>query len=209
MDLTPNALSQADRYKLMIGSIVPRPIALVSTRSPGGASNVAPFSFFAGVGSNPMMLLFCPANTPQGQEKDSLRNAKPQSEGGRGEFAVNIVPAAIAQKMALAAEPLPYETSEFDLSGFTEAPCKVIAAPRVKESPVTFECITKQVIRTNPGAPGGGNIVIGEVVHIWMLDGLVNDRFHVDPNQLDAVGRMGGLSYCYTRDRFELPMGRG
>src|SRR5580765_603384 len=89
MDLDPLALSQADRYKLLIGCIVPRPIAFVSTVSPSGRLNLAPFSFFNGVGSDPMTLLFCPANKPDGSEKDTLRNCKPVSEGGTGQFVVN------------------------------------------------------------------------------------------------------------------------
>jgi flavin reductase (DIM6/NTAB) family NADH-FMN oxidoreductase RutF len=78
----------------------------------------------------------------------------------------------------------------------------------VAESLLAFECETLQVIRTNPGAPSGGNVVLGTVVAIHVAEGLVDERHRVDPAGLDAVGRMGGLSYCLTRDRFELPMGR-
>jgi flavin reductase (DIM6/NTAB) family NADH-FMN oxidoreductase RutF len=214
MDFNPENLSQADRYKLMIGAIVPRPIAWVSTVSPNGRTNLAPFSFFCGVGSDPMTLLFCPANKPDGTEKDSLRNAKPIADGGTGEFVVNIVSDALKEPMAWCATALPYGESEFDMpevrrADITMAPSRVVAPPRVAQSPVSFECRTMQVVRTNPGASAGGNIVIGRVVHIHAADGLVNERHHVDPTILDAVGRMGGLSYCHTRDRFDLPMGRG
>lgn len=208
MDLDPASLAPADRYKLLIGCIVPRPIALVSTVSPSGAPNLAPFSFFNGAGSDPMALLFCPANKPDGTEKDSLRNAKPVEEGGTGEFVVNLATEAYAARMAGAAEPLPYGESEFDLVGLTPAPCVRVRPPRVAESPVAFECRTLQVIRLNPGKTGGGNIVIGQVVHIHLADGLINERFHVDPERLAAIGRMGGLGYCRTRDRFQMPMGR-
>jgi len=88
--LNPDELEIAERYKLLIGTIGPRPIAVVSTISVDGKPNLAPFSFFAGVGSNPMTLLFCPANDADGNEKDSLRNAKPASEGGTGQFAVSV-----------------------------------------------------------------------------------------------------------------------
>lgn len=215
MDFKPKSLSIENRYKLLIGSIVPRPIAFVSTVAPAGAGlvggrayNLAPFSFFAGVGSNPMTLLFCPANKPDGGEKDSLRNAKPVSEGGTGEFVVNIVPHAIARRMAACAEELAYGVSEFELSGLTPVGSSVVKPPRVAECPIAFECRTVQVIRTNPGQPAGGNIVIGEVVHIHADDAVVNDRFHVDPALLDAVGRMGGRTYCTTRERFDIPWGR-
>jgi flavin reductase (DIM6/NTAB) family NADH-FMN oxidoreductase RutF len=110
--------------------------------------------------------------------------------------------------MALAAEPLPHGESEFDLTGLAAAPSSVVGPPRVAASPVSFECVTRQVIRTNPGAASGGNIVIGEVVHVHVDDAAINERLHLDPAVLDLVGRMGGLSYCRTRDRFDLRMGR-
>jgi flavin reductase (DIM6/NTAB) family NADH-FMN oxidoreductase RutF len=208
MHIDPAALSIADRYKLMIGCIIPRPIAFVSTIAPDGRPNLAPFSFFSGVGSNPMTLLFCPANKEDGTEKDSLRNAKPAAEGGVGEFVVNIVSEAFERAMAACAEPLGYGESEFDLSGLTPVASTVVRPPRVAESPVSFECRTVQVIRTNPGAPSGGNIVIGQVVHVHARDGVLNQRLHADPDQIRAIGRMGGLGYCRTRERFEMPMGR-
>jgi flavin reductase (DIM6/NTAB) family NADH-FMN oxidoreductase RutF len=208
MELSPAAVTQPDRYKILIGAIVPRPIAFVSTNSPEGQLNLAPFSFFNGVGSNPMTLLFCPANKPDGSEKDSLRNAKPVSEGGTGEFVVNVAIDAFARQVAACAEPLPYGESEFDLSGLTTAPSRTVKPPRVAESPISFECRTVQVIRTNPGQVAGGNIVIGEVVHIWVRDDLINERFHIDQGKLDAIGRMGGIEYTRTRDRFKLPQGK-
>lgn len=208
MELDPAALPPSDRYKLLIGCIVPRPIAFVSTLSPDGRPNLAPFSFFNGVGSDPMTLLFCPANNADGGEKDSLRNAKPRSEGGTGEFVVNIAVEAYERAVAACAEPLPYGHSEFDLAGLSTAPSIKVSPPRVALSPVAFECRTTQVVRTNPGRPAGGNIVIGEIVHVFVRDDLFNDRFHTDPARLAAIGRMGGLGYCRTRDRFEMPMGR-
>jgi flavin reductase (DIM6/NTAB) family NADH-FMN oxidoreductase RutF len=208
VELDPATLSQPDRYKLLIGSVVPRPIAFVSTCSVDGRTNLAPYSFFNGVGSDPLMLLFCPANKADGTEKDSLRNAKPVAEGGTGEFVVNVATEAYFDRMVATAEPLPPDESEFDFVGLTPAPGTRVKAPRVLESPVSFECRTWQVIRTNPGARAGGNIVLGEVVWIHIRDDLVNQRFHVDPAGLAAVGRMGGIAYALTRDRVELPAGR-
>jgi flavin reductase (DIM6/NTAB) family NADH-FMN oxidoreductase RutF len=208
MDLDPLALAPAERYKLLIGCIVPRPIAFVSTVSPDGRTNLAPFSFFNGIGSDPMALLFCPANRPDGSEKDSLRNAKPADEGGVGEFVVNLANERYARQVAAAAEPLPYGESEFDLTGLTPVPSVKVRPPRAAESPVAFECRTMRVVRMNPGVAAAGNIVIGQVMHIHLADGLVTERHHVDPDRLAAIGRMGGLTYCRTRDRFQLPMGR-
>ncbi len=208
MDIDPASLEVAERYKLLIGAVVPRPIALVSTVSPDGKhTNLAPFSFFTAVGSNPMTLMFCPANNADGSEKDSLRNAKPREEGGTGQFVVNIVSEAIAAQMAACAQELPYGESEFDLSNLTREPSKIVKPPRVKEALVSFECETTQVVRTNPGARAGGNVVFGRVVHVRVRDGVMNDRFHLDPAKLAAVGRMAGLGYCTTRERFELPWG--
>ena len=208
MEIAPENLTVAERYKLLIGSIVPRPIAFVSTISPAGEHNLAPFSFYNGVGSNPMTVVFCPGNDPDGSEKDTLRNCKPVAEGGTGEFVVNASVESYRRAVAAAAEALPHGESEFELVGLTPAASRVVAPPRVAESPVSFECRTLQVIRTNPGAPGGGNLVLGEVVFVHVRDELVNERMHVDPEALAAIGRMGGLGYCTTRDRFELPRGR-
>ncbi len=208
MDINPAEIDIASRYKLLIGCLVPRPIAVVSTISHGGIPNLAPFSFFNGVGSNPLTLLFCPANAADGSEKDTLRNCKPVAEGGTGEFVVNLAPLSIIRRVVAAAEPLPPDESEFDLSGLTAAPSTGVRPPRVLESPVSFECQTMQVVRTNPGEPSGGNIVIGRVVHVHVADEAINERFHIDPGVIDLVGRMGGASYCTTRDRFDVPVGR-
>jgi flavin reductase (DIM6/NTAB) family NADH-FMN oxidoreductase RutF len=207
MEIDPRRLAPVDRYKLLIGGIVPRPIALVSTLDGLGRANLAPFSFFAGVGSDPMTLLFCPANKADGSEKDSLRNAKPVSEGGLGEFVVSTVPERIATRMAACAEPLPFGESEFEYAGLTMAASVVVGPGRVAESPMSFECRTLGVIRTNPGVASAGNIVLGEVVHVHADDGVLSDRFHADFAKLASIGRMGGTGYCRTRERFEMPVG--
>jgi len=207
MDLSPDDLAPRDRYKLLIGCIVPRPIAFVSTISLDGRTNLAPFSFFNGVGSDPMTLLFCPANRVDGGEKDTLRNCKPRMEGGTGEFVVCAAVEGYAREVALAAEPLPFGESEFELTGLDTASSRRVRAPRVARSPWAFECQTLQVVRTNPGAPLGGNVVIGRVVHVHLDDALIDERLHVDPERLRAVGRMGGIGYVTTRDRYEMPLG--
>ncbi len=207
MEIDPAPLALPDRYKLLIGCIVPRPIAFVSTISPDGKPNLAPFSFFAGVAAEPMTLLFCPANKPDGTEKDTLRNVKPLDEGGTGEFVVNAAVEAYERKVGAAAEPLPYGESEFEHVHLTPAPSRVVKPPRVAESPVAFECRTLQVIRLAPGKPSGGNIVIGRVVHVYIRDDVIDERYRTDPAKLLAIGRMGGLGYTRTRDRFEMPMG--
>ncbi len=215
MLIDPESLTGPDRYKLLIGGIVPRPVAWVSTVSPTladgsvGRLNLAPFSFFNGVSSTPMLIMFCPANKPDGAEKDTLRNCKPLAEGGTGEFVINVVTEAHERQMARCAEPLPYGESEFEAFDLTPVASSKVRPPRVEGAPLAFECVTHQVLRFGQGVPGAGNMVIGRIVRVWAADGLVNERFHVDPAKLLTIGRMGGLEYCRTRERFEMPMGRG
>lgn len=208
MELDPNTLDASQRYRLMISGIVPRPIAFVSTINQEGVANLAPFSFFTGIGASPMRLLFCPANQSDGTEKDTLRNAKPVSEGGTGQFVVNVATEVYAREVAAAAEPLAYGESEFDLTGLSMAASQVVKPPRLAESPVAFECETSRVIRLGNSEPGGPNIVMGRVVHIFVRDDLIDGKCHLDPAGLAAIGRMGGQSYCKTSDRFEMPRGR-
>lgn len=208
MHIDVDQLPISDRYRLLIGCVVPRPIAFVTTVSPQGAPNLAPFSFFNAVGSDPMTLLFCPANRVDGTEKDTLRNAKPEAEGGTGEFVVNVATEELARQVAGAAEELEYGASELDLVGLTTAASQAVTPPRVAESPVAFECVTTQVIRTGGGAPLAGNVVLGRVVHVYIQDDLVDERLRTDPERLAAIGRMGGAGYVTTRDRFEMPRGR-
>ena len=154
------------------------------------------------------MLAFCPATDAKGSDKDTLRNVRSPEHGGTGEFVVNIVTEPIARQVAAAAEALPYGDSEFDLTGLTPIASSVVKPPRVAECPAALECVTRQVVETNPGVPSSGNLVLGEVVRVHATDGLLNERHHTDPEKLAAFGRMGGPGYCTTRDRFELPWGR-
>lgn len=154
-----------------------------------------------------MTLLFCPANREDGSEKDTLRNCKPVSEGGTGEFVVNVVASGYVRQAVACSEPLGHGESEFRAVGLTPVASRVVRPPRVAESPIAFECRTERVIRTNPGQPSGGNVVLGRVVHVHVRDDVADERLHIDPAKLDLVGRMGGRGYTRTRDRFELPMG--
>jgi len=203
-----DGLSSRERYRLLIGLVVPRPIGWIGTRAEDGRRNLAPYSFFNGIGSNPMSLLFCPSNKPDGSEKDSLRNAKRKEEGGTGDFVVNVATEDQIIRVVAASEPLDYGESEFELACLTPVASTIVKAPRVAESPVAFECVTRGVVRMNEGVAGGGNIVIGEVVCVHAEADLLNEKLHVDPARLKAVGRMGGLGYAFTRDRFDLPRGK-
>jgi flavin reductase (DIM6/NTAB) family NADH-FMN oxidoreductase RutF len=185
-------------YKLMVGLIVPRPVALVSTVDRDGVPNVAPFSFFCGVGSNPPSVLFCPSLRSSGDHrKDTLRNVEQT-----GEFVINVVSDAIAAASNQTAADVGPEVDEFELAGFTPIPSEVVKAPRVAESPAQMECKLSQIIFTRQ-APGGGVIVLGEIVR-FHINADLEENFRIDPAKLDAVGRMAGSTWVRTRERFDL-----
>jgi len=203
----PAELTVAERYKLLIGSVVPRPIAFVSTLDPAGRPNLAPFSFFNAIGSNPMLVQFCPANQPDGREKDSLRNAAPAAEGGTGEFVVNVTVEDYAVEAAVTAEPLPHGRSEWELAGLEPVASERVGPPRVTRAPIACECRTVEVLRFNPGEPAGTAMVIGRVVLAHVRADLIDDRMRVDQSALRAVARMGGTRWCRSRDQFDLRPG--
>jgi flavin reductase (DIM6/NTAB) family NADH-FMN oxidoreductase RutF len=209
MEIDPARLSPPERYRLLIGAVVPRPIAVVGTRSACGRFlNLAPFSFFSACGSEPMTLMFCPANRDDGSDKDTLRNCLPAVDGGSGEFTVSVATEPIVRQVVAAGEELPPDASEFALSGLTPVTGTVVRAPRVGESPIAFECRTRQVMRLAPGASSGANIVIGDVVHVHISEAVLDQAGKIDPAALQAVGRMGSLMYATTRHLMEIPFGR-
>ena len=202
LSLNPAECQIREIYKLMTGLIVPRPVALVSTMSRDGVANLAPFSFFSGVGANPPTVLFCPALRPvgspeKGERKDTLRNVEET-----GEFVINIVNEAIAEAANHTAAEVPFEEDEFALSGLTAIPSEVVRAPRVAESPAQMECKLLQVIYTGHEARSGV-IVLGQIVRFHVCENLIDD-FRIDPAGLDAMGRMAGNTWVRTRDRIEL-----
>ena len=202
LSFNPAECRQRQIYKLMTGIIVPRPVALVSTVSRGGVANLAPFSFFCGVGSAPPTVLFCPSlrpsDTPEaGQRKDTLRNVEET-----GDFVINVVSDEIAAAANASSAEVPFEVDEFVLSGLTPIPSEAVRPPRVAQSPAQMECKLLQVIYTGH-APASGVIVLGEVLRFHLREDLFED-FRVDPAALDAVGRMAGNTWVRTRDRIEL-----
>jgi flavin reductase (DIM6/NTAB) family NADH-FMN oxidoreductase RutF len=200
--IDPAAHSHRQIYKLMTGIIVPRPIALVSTVDGDGNANLAPFSFFAGVGAAPPTVLFCPAlraagDGNAGQRKDTLRNVEQNRE-----FVINVVSESMAPQANLTAAEVGPEIDEFSLSGLTPVASEGVRPPRVAESPAQMECRLLQVIYTG-NQPASGVVVLGEVVRFHIRQDIFDD-FRIDPAALDAVGRMAGNSWVRTRDRIEL-----
>lgn len=207
MELNPDELTGSQRYKLMIGGITPRPIAFVTSQSPHGLVNLAPFSFFNATGPSPMTLMFSPVTKSDGSQKDTLRNVALPDQGGIGEFVVNLAVEAYARQVSASAAELPFDDDELELVGLTAAPSVKIRPPRVAESPVAFECVTTQIIPMDPGRPASGNVVFGRVVHVFVRDDVIDERFWIDPEKVATIGRMGGHTYTRTRERFDLPNG--
>jgi flavin reductase (DIM6/NTAB) family NADH-FMN oxidoreductase RutF len=182
-------------YKLLIGSIVPRPIAFVSTISAEGGYNLAPFSFFNAICGEPPVVCFASGNRVP--SKDTLANVK-----ATGEFVVNIVSEEFAEQMNACSGDYPEGVDEFAVSGLTPVASDLVRPPRVLESHVNMECKVMQIVEVS-ARPRGGTLVIGEVIRFHIDDAIVND-FRIDPEKLRAVGRMGGNEYSRTRDRFEM-----
>jgi flavin reductase (DIM6/NTAB) family NADH-FMN oxidoreductase RutF len=197
--IDPQDQHYGEVYKLMVGAIVPRPIAFVSTLSPDGIRNLAPFSFFTGISANPPVICFCPmVRGSDGQHKDTLRNIEATRE-----FVVNVVSEDFAAQMNLCSAEFPPEVDEFEVSGLTPVPSDLVGPPRVRESRISMECRLLQVVHVSP-KPLGGSIVLGQVVRFHVDDALF-DNFRIDPDKLRAIGRMGGPTYTRTTDRFDMP----
>jgi flavin reductase (DIM6/NTAB) family NADH-FMN oxidoreductase RutF len=186
-------------YRHMIACILPRPIAWVSSLSAAGVPNLAPFSFFNGVCCNPPTLVFSVANKRDGSKKDTLRNIEATRE-----FVVNSVPFALAEPMNATAAEYGYEEDEFKLVGIAQTPSVKVKPPSVEASPVQLECVLDRVVAIGTGALAG-NLVIGRIVWMSILDAVLDERGGIDPRKLDAIGRMGGSGYARTTDLFELP----
>jgi flavin reductase (DIM6/NTAB) family NADH-FMN oxidoreductase RutF len=193
--LDPANTAPLNIYKLLVGTVVPRPIAFVSTITPDGVPNLAPFSFFTVASANPPVLCFTASfREPR---KDTLVNIRSTKE-----FVVNIVSEEIAAKMNVCSGEYPYGENEFTISGLTPVPSDLVAPPRVKESHVNMECKLLQTIEVS-NQPMGGTLILGEVVRFHIDDAIIDD-FRIDADKLAAVGRMAGNTYSRTADRFDL-----
>jgi len=198
----PREAGPQNVYKLLIGAVVPRPIAFVSTLSVEGIPNLAPFSFFTAIGANPPVVCFCPVRRAgPNPNKDTLRNIAQTRE-----FVVNVVSEEFAQQMNICSTEFPPDVDEFKASGLTPVPSDLVKPPRVAESHINMEC--KLYLTMEFGElPASGNLVIGEVLRFHVDDRIVDD-FKIDPDRLHAIGRMGGATYARTTDRFEMPRPR-
>ena len=188
-----------ETHKLMIGSIVPRPIAFVSTLSKDGLENLAPFSYFNGICSNPPSIMFCPARRGyDGKTKDTLNNIRDTEE-----FAVNIVSEDFAEQMVSTSTDFEPEVNEFEISGLTPEPCQKISPPKVAEAKISFECKLNKIIPVGNEGPGGGFVVIGTIV-LFHIDDDVYEDGYINLKKLRPIGRLAGNMYTRTTDKLEI-----
>ena len=204
MIVSPSELPHRELYAIILNSVAPRPIAWVSTISAAGRHNLAPFSFFNAVCIDPPLLAFAPGfrpsietNASRGEAKDTLRNIRETNE-----FVVNVVTYDLAEAMNLTSGEYDPSVDEFELAKLAQAPSRIVRPPRVAATPVSFECKLYQILEFSP-APTGSSLVIGEIVSIHVDEAHMKDG-KLDRDSLDLIGRMGGIQYTRTKQRFEM-----
>ncbi len=191
-DLTPQ-----DNYKLLIGGILPRPIAWVSSISLKGEINLAPFSFFTVASANPPILCFNPMYNQNSEAKDTLKNIREQ-----GEFVINTVSASQLEVMNKTCHSVEHNIDEFDYAGIKKVPSDFITPPRVSDAIVSFECRLNQIVDLGDETLSG-HLILGDVIAVHVADDAVYDG-KIDSDKLDAIARMSGADYSLTRERIQL-----
>lgn len=204
MIVKPSDMPHKDFYRLLITTVAPRPIGWVSTISREGVLNLAPFSFFNVLCPNPPILGFSPGvRTPELRKelgcpvKDTLQNVRET-----GEFVVNVVTYALAEAMNLTSGDYDASVDEFAVAGLTTRPSEMVRPPHVAESPVNFECKVYQIIDFGTESEGS-SLVMGQIVAVHMSESVLKNG-RVDGNLIDHVGRMGGMQYTRTTERFNI-----
>jgi flavin reductase (DIM6/NTAB) family NADH-FMN oxidoreductase RutF len=196
MQIDPQTAPQQSIYKLLIGCVVPRPIAWVSSLSEDGIPNLAPFSFFMAVCNDPPTLAFS-SGRRAGDKKDTVHNIEHTQD-----FVVNLVDDALAEQMNLTSGEYPPAVDEFALTGLTAAPSVKVKAPRVVEAPINLECRVVQIL---PVGHGPHSLVLGEIVRFHIRDELYNPTTgRIDMYKLHPVGRLAGELYTHVHDIFEM-----
>jgi flavin reductase (DIM6/NTAB) family NADH-FMN oxidoreductase RutF len=189
-DATENAF--ADNYKFLIGSILPRPIAVVSTLNEDGSNNLAPFSFFTGISAKPMIVAFAPLiRTSTGGKKDTVINIEREKE-----FVINFTNEDNCDKVNSASAELAYGEDEFTHAGLTPVASEVVKAVRMKESPIQFECKLRDLIAYGD-QPGAGTLITGEVVRIH-VDESIYDQGRIITSAWKPMGRGAGNDWFKT-----------
>jgi flavin reductase (DIM6/NTAB) family NADH-FMN oxidoreductase RutF len=191
MQIIPGQVKTAVLQGYLQGAIAPRPICFASTVDKDGRPNLSPFSFFNVFGSNPVTLIFSPARRVRDNTtKHTLENILETME-----VVINVVTYSMVQQASLSSCEYPKGTNEFEKSGFTPLASERVKPFRVKESPVQFECIVKEVL-TQGTEGGAGNLIICEPVMIHINEDILDETGTIDPHKIDLVARMGGDYYC-------------
>lgn len=189
--INPKEIEIPKLHRYLLGSVGPRPIAFASTIDSKGNINLAPFSFFNVFSANPPIMIFSPARSGRTNEsKDTYNNVKEVPE-----VVINVVTHEMVHQMSLASSPYGSDVSEFEKAGFTSLASDMITPPRVKESPVQFECKVNEVIELGDQG-GAGNLIICEVLRIHVEERLLDENEMIDQHKIDLVSRMGGNWYC-------------
>ena len=200
MKVDPATISPDAQYFWQAATILPRPIAWTSTLNEDGSANLAPFSFFTGVSSDPPTCLICVSRRrrqPDGTQppKDTWRNIE-----RTGEFVIHVVNDALGQQMNATSRDFPYGTDEFATAGLTKVASERVAPPRIGEAPVAMECRLERIVEIGRA---GNAIIVGEIL-LWHVHDDLVVAGRLDLGRLDAIGRMGGPTYTRTRDRFDM-----
>jgi len=197
MDLALADLTALERYKLLVGLVIPRPIAWISTVNEAGVNNCAPFSFFNVLSEDPPLLIVSFGPRRDGGEKHSLKNLR-----RTGEFVVNLVEEATANAMHESSDEVPEEESEFEMTGLTPARSSLVVHPRIAEASACFECRVYRQIEISPARA----FVIGEILLVHARDGVIDPKTkRVSEAAFRPIGRLYANRYCTTRQRFSLP----
>jgi flavin reductase (DIM6/NTAB) family NADH-FMN oxidoreductase RutF len=197
LHIDPTTLDRKAIYKLLIGAVVPRPIAWVSSVNADGQRNLAPFSYFNIACIEPPMLLFCPQHRPNGSHKDTLRNVEQT-----GAFVLHIVSEDLVKPMNHSSADYPYGTDEFEQAGLQAMPSVRIAPPRVAGAKIAFECGVEQIVSV--GGPTGAAVVIGRVLLVHLAADVWDDGYIV-LDALQPIARLAGNGYARVTDTFDLP----
>lgn len=192
MQFDVSDLSTQEIYLRMVQLITPRPIAWISTQSVDGIPNLAPYSFFSGVGANPPTVCFAPANNADGSPKDTLENVR-----RTGQFVVNIVTQAVGPAMHRSADVSEPQCNEFEATGMHSIDSIKVSCPRVGQAVAAMECTLHSAVQLGSG-PGGANLVIGNVVYFHIRDELVDQKV------IPTIGRVGRREYTEITDTFRL-----
>ena len=197
MELAPAQLPALERYKLLIGLVIPRPIGWVSTWSEGGVANCAPFSFFNVISEDPPLCILSFNLRTDGAMKHSLKNIR-----RTGEYVVNLVDESTANAMHVSSYEIPETESEFAKTGLTPVAARLVKHPRIGEAAAAFECKVERIIEFGPER----ELVIGEILLVHAREGIVDpDTKRISEENYRPIGRLFANRYCTTRQRFNLP----